>query len=210
MITNKVVALLAGTFLLGNSLMPIAAVAETRIRQDDQLISVQAQDESLGSLLDTINKSSGITFSYSVAIGEQQLSTQVSAATWEEALKKLLVEYSTVFIWDASGKLTSVNLLRPATPRDNTPVLTPLPLAKSGPPIEQYDSLDSGTSATPPNAAATNDEPGPPVNHLAGAGPPDDELPDDSVETTNRQGSMSGLFNALKIRKALPQQTDPQ
>ncbi|MEL0084045.1 MAG: hypothetical protein VW985_13535 [Gammaproteobacteria bacterium] len=201
---NQVIIALTATLLLGNLLVSPSCRAETTITQEHQLIEIQTRDEPLRTVLAAVRKESGIAFSYSVPLGAQRLSAQVRAATWEEALRKLLVDYSTAFIWNASGELTNVNLLHAAANSHNSTFLAPLNQSPSGPPAEQYNEGDSGTSEIPPGATAAINGSGPPANHVAGQGPPSDEPPNHPEASEKAQKSMSGLFNALKIDKAQP------
>jgi hypothetical protein len=77
-------------------------------------ISLKWKNKKLGEILKELQASSGIKFKAPSSVKSESVTTQVYAATWSDAVRKLLKQYSTMEVSNSEGDLVKVWIISSA------------------------------------------------------------------------------------------------
>ncbi len=150
-ITKKytIFALLLFLFLCRNISASIDSIAEGKVKIEDDSISIQVKDITLGKLLKEIEEKVEVEFKLKKSLLEKKVSVSFRELSLSEALKKIIYPLNYSIIRDENGKINKVFIIDQGDPRtirldlrgepfkfkdDGPPDYVPSPKSDGGPP----------------------------------------------------------------------------
>ncbi len=166
-------------FLCRNSLASIDSIVSENVKIEDNRISVQTQEITLGELLKAIERRTGIVFVLQKPLLEKEISVNFEELSLLEGIKKIIYPLNYSIIYNQGGKIRKVFVID----QNNASIKTAFnEKSKESsvdnqdvPPFESKQMEGEGGEYLPPSSELTLTE-GPPGTNILVQGPPGSEL----------------------------------
>jgi len=139
-------------------------------------VRITVKEHPLFQVLQRIQNESGVHFQISGPSTKQRISTTISAPNWVAAIRKLLVTYNTLEVWDKEKRLRRVLILGKRGELTQPPISFPYSSPTRDPAAHGLRSGQDhpGTADGPPDKSHDTQFTGPPVSEefLLESGPP--------------------------------------
>ncbi len=166
-------------FLCKNSLASIDSIVSENVKIEDNRISAQTQEITLGELLKAIERRTGIVFVLNKSLLEKEITISFKELSLLEGIKKIIYPLNYAIVYDPGRVVSKVIIVD----RSNISPMTTLNVENNGFPPGSYDgspleaTLTEGEGGphTPPGSKLALIE-GSPGTNIHVQGPPDSEI----------------------------------